>query len=114
MADGKVTLTKDEDSINLEKEDEFNLGPWVAQRSGASLHIINHDQSLSLIVTPIDDRIDIEISGALEHTQGLLEEFAQLDVQLIEKQGKKQVTQTTLLINGKSTFTPRTVKNRFR
>ena len=61
------------------------------------------DQTLSLIITPIDDRIDIEVSGTLEHTDGMLEEFTSLNVELIEKQSKskKQMERTTLLINGK-------------
>ena len=67
----------------------------------ASLHLIKTDQSLSLVITPIDDRIDVEVSGNLEHSQGMLEEFSKLNVELIEKQSKKQLDRTTLMINGK-------------
>ena len=61
--------------------------------------------TLSVLITPIDDRIDLEVSGQLEHTDGMLEEFANIKVELIEKQSKsKQMERTTLLINGKFFF----------
>ena len=86
----------------MDHDQDFHFGPWVARRTGKSLHLMK-DQTLSLIITPIDDRIDIEVSGTLEHTDGMLEEFTSLNVELIEKQSKskKQMERTTLLINGK-------------
>ena len=98
-------MTRGDVSIDLDLESEFHFGPWVACRAGASLHLALRDDTLSVLITPIDDRIDLEVSGQLEHTDGMLEEFAKIDVQLIEKQSKsKQMERTTLLINGKCAF----------
>ena len=85
----------------MDLDQDFHFGPWVARRTGKSLHLMK-DQTLSLIITPIDDRIDIEVSGTLEHTDGMLEEFTGLNIELIEKhRSNKQMERTTLLINGK-------------
>ena len=104
----KITLTRGDVTIDLDQETEFTFGPWLVQRVSASLHLIKTDQSLSLVITPIDDRIDIEVSGNLEHSEGMLEEFSKLNVELIEKQSKKQLDRTTLMINGE-TVTPLTL-----
>jgi len=97
--DGEITLTRGEISIDLDLDQDFHFGPWVARRTGKSLHLMK-DQTLSLIITPIDDRIDIEVSGTLEHTDGMLEEFTGLNIELIEKhRSNKQMERTTLLIN---------------
>jgi hypothetical protein len=97
--DGEITLTRGETSIDLDHDQDFHFGPWVARRTGKSLHLMK-DQTLSLIITPIDDRIDIEVSGTLEHTDGMLEEFTGLNIELIEKhRSNKQLERTTLLIN---------------
>ena len=96
-------LTRGDVTIDLvELSSEFHFGPWLARRTGASLHLALVEDTLSVLITPIDDRVDLEISGELEHTDGMLEEFGKIEVELIEKQSKsKQLERTTLLINGK-------------